>query len=96
VKTAKPWYNEAGDQLEYQSADEAFVGEWINPYLTLYRSLEDNRIIGFAVGGVKGAIEESENYIVDPIKVAEAMDLLKELFNRHDNKPNNEIRSDNP
>lgn len=52
---AEPWYNPHGDCLVYKMANEAGVADRIDELLTIYRSAEDNRPIGFQVKGV-GAI----------------------------------------
>ncbi|MFP4056992.1 MAG: hypothetical protein ACLF0G_09000 [Candidatus Brocadiia bacterium] len=49
---AEPWYNECGDCLEYLCANEAVVADRVDGILTLYRSAEDNRVIGFQLKGV--------------------------------------------
>lgn len=73
-----PWYNVAGDQIEFTWADEAVVGEWINPYFSLHRSAIDNRIIGFTVEGIRKILEESQ---FKPATTPEELELLKYLIN---------------
>ncbi len=49
---AEPWYNQQGDCLVYKMANEAAVADRIDELLTVYRSAEDNRPIGFQIKGV--------------------------------------------
>ena len=48
----EPWYNPYGDCIVYKMADEAAVADRIDELLTIYRSAEDNRPIGFQIKGV--------------------------------------------
>jgi hypothetical protein len=48
----EPWYNPDGDCIVYQMADEAVVAERIDEILTIYRSADDNRAIGYQIKGV--------------------------------------------
>lgn len=52
-----PWYNEGGDQIEYQNKDIAAVAEWIDPFLTILRDYEDNSIVGAVLCEVKHWID---------------------------------------
>ncbi len=54
---AEPWYNPHGDCLVYKMANEAAVGDRIDELLTVYRSAEDNRPIGFQIKGVLAIIQ---------------------------------------
>lgn len=49
---AEPWYNPYGDCIVYKMADEAAVADRIDDLLTIYRSAEDDRPIGFQIKGV--------------------------------------------
>ncbi|MDY7011708.1 MAG: hypothetical protein SVV80_13305 [Planctomycetota bacterium] len=49
---AEPWYNPHGDCIIYQTADEAVVADRVDEILTVYRSAENNRPIGFQIKGV--------------------------------------------
>src|SRR6266545_2635137 len=67
----KPWYNPEGDCIIYQTTDEALVADRIDQSLTIYRSVENGKAIGyqikdvaaivsrFGLGGI--AVEWSEN-----------------------------------
>ena len=55
---AEPWYNPHGDCVVYQTADEAVVRDRIDELLTIYRSGEDNRPIGFQIKGVHAIIRK--------------------------------------
>ena len=50
---AEPWYNPHGDCIIYQTADEAVVADRVDEILTVYRSADDNRPIGFQIKGVR-------------------------------------------
>lgn len=48
----EPWYNPDGDCIIYQTADEAIVADRIDESLTIYRSVETNKAIGYQIKGV--------------------------------------------
>ena len=47
-----PWYNPYGDCIVYKMVDEAAVADRVDELLTIYRSAENNRPIGFQLKGV--------------------------------------------
>lgn len=50
------WYNETGDQLEVLWSDEAYFAQWKNEYLTLLRSVDDEKkIIGIEITNFRRA-----------------------------------------
>ena len=51
----RPWYNPDGDCIVYQMSDEAIVADRIDEVLTIYRSANTNKPIGYQIKGV-GAI----------------------------------------
>lgn len=56
------WYNPHGDCFEFCASDEAVVADRIDEVITIYRSAEDNRPIGFQIKGVAallGALDAS-------------------------------------
>ena len=56
---AEPWYNPYGDCIVYKMVDEAAVADRIlDDLLTIYRSAEDNRPIGFQIKGVAAIIRK--------------------------------------
>jgi hypothetical protein len=55
---AEPWYNSYGDCIVFKMADEAAVADRIDELLTIYRSAEDNRPIGFQIKGVAAIIRK--------------------------------------
>ena len=55
---AEPWYNPYGDCLVYKMANEAAIADRIDELLTVYRSAEDNRPIGFQIKGVLATIRK--------------------------------------
>jgi hypothetical protein len=56
--SAEPWYNPEGDCIIYKMANEASVADRIDELLTIYRSAEDNRPIGFQIKGVNAIIQK--------------------------------------
>ena len=48
---AEPWYNSTGDIIQYKVVDEAYVAEYVDPRLTMYKSAIDRRPIGFELTG---------------------------------------------
>jgi hypothetical protein len=51
-ETPKPWYNPEGDCIVYQMVDEAIIADRIDGVLTIYRSVINNRPIGYQIKGV--------------------------------------------
>lgn len=49
----EPWYNRDGDCVIYQAANEAVVADRIDDILTIYRSANDHRPVGFQIKDVK-------------------------------------------
>ncbi len=54
--SAEPWYNQDGDCLVYKMANEATIADRIDELLTIYRSAQDNRPIGFQIKGIAAII----------------------------------------
>ena len=52
------WYNETGDCIQFQSEQVAIVAERIDDYLTIYRSAEDEKPIGFQLKDVRALIDK--------------------------------------
>lgn len=52
-----PWYNEYGDCIEFQTVDEAVVGDRIDDFLTIYRSAQTDTAIGFQLKDVMALLE---------------------------------------
>lgn len=49
----KPIYSKAGDSVSYFNEDERCFAVQIDPYLTIYYSLQDNtKIVGVKINGV--------------------------------------------
>ena len=53
------WYNAKGDCIEFQTVDEAVVADRIDDYLTIYRSVEKRKAIGFKIKGVRSLMNIS-------------------------------------
>jgi len=51
-----PWYNPHGDCIVYQIEDEAVVADRVDEFLTIYRSAEDDRPIGFELKEVMALV----------------------------------------
>ena len=52
------WYNETGDCIQFQVEQVAIVAERVDDYLTIYRSAEDEKPIGFQLKDVKALINK--------------------------------------
>ena len=53
----EPWYNPAGDCIIYQTSDEAVVGHRIDESLTIYRSAETGKAIGYQIKDVAAIVQ---------------------------------------
>jgi hypothetical protein len=53
---AQPWYNRYGDCVVFHSSEEEGYAERVDDLLTLYRAVEDDRVVGFQVKGVASII----------------------------------------
>lgn len=53
---AEPWFNVAGDCIEYQTVNEAVVADRIDEKLTIYRSVITDKPIGFKIKGVEALL----------------------------------------
>lgn len=53
-----PWYNRDGDCIIHKLANEAVVADRVDALLTLYRSAEDRRVIGYQIKGVLALIHK--------------------------------------
>ncbi len=51
----EPWYNPHGDCIIYQTTNEAIVADRIDEVLTIYRSFETSKAVGYQIKDV-GAI----------------------------------------
>lgn len=56
---ARPWYNRYGDCVVFHASDAPEYADRIDGILTLYRSIEDDSVIGFQIKGVQAIIELS-------------------------------------
>jgi hypothetical protein len=52
------WYNPYGDCVEYQTEQVAIVADRIGEYLTIYRSAETDKAIGFQLKDVKALMKK--------------------------------------
>lgn len=52
------WYNSYGDCIEYQTEQVAIVADRIDNYLTIYRSAESNKAIGFQLKDIKALMKK--------------------------------------
>jgi hypothetical protein len=60
------WYNEEGDCIQFKTMHVATIGERIDDFLTLYKSVEDNKPIGFQLKDIHALISK---YDIDLIAV---------------------------
>lgn len=49
---AEPWYNIAGDCIEYHFEPDEHFADRVDSVLTVYRSLKTRKIVGFQVKGI--------------------------------------------
>ena len=57
-KVGVPWYNPYGDCIMYQTIDVAVVGDRIDEYLTIFRSAEDDKPVGFQIKDVMALLRK--------------------------------------
>lgn len=53
----EPWYNPEGDCITYQTIDEAIVAQRVDEVLTIYRSFENGKAIGFQIKGIAAIVK---------------------------------------
>lgn len=60
VNTFEPFavYNADGDYVEFYAKNEKYYGERINDYVTVYRSIENDEIIGSIIKNVRSLCAE--------------------------------------
>ena len=51
------YYSEAGDCIFYHLEDVGYYAERIDDIVTLYKSDDDKRIVGFQIKGIKALME---------------------------------------
>lgn len=56
----KFFYNEEGDCLQFQLMDMAITRDRIDDYLTVYRSYNDNKPVGFQIKDVRALINKHD------------------------------------
>src|SRR6266498_1334792 len=52
----EPWYNPHGDCIIYQTTNEAIVADRIDEVLTIYRSFETSKAVGYQIKDVAAII----------------------------------------
>jgi len=57
VQPSTPWYNAEGDCILFQSEECACIGERVDDILTILRSAEHGRAVGFQIKGVRALCE---------------------------------------
>ncbi|MEW6684229.1 MAG: hypothetical protein AB1451_15135 [Nitrospirota bacterium] len=57
-RVPRPWFNPFGDCIEFQSESVAVVADRIDDFLTLYRSAENNEVIGFQLKDVTALLRD--------------------------------------
>lgn len=50
------WYNRAGDCLEFHFTEQAYYAERVDGVLTVYRSQDDDALVGCQVKGISALI----------------------------------------
>lgn len=56
------WYNSDGDCIEYQTEQVAVVADRIGAYLTIYRSAETDKAIGFQLKDVNALMKQYDSH----------------------------------
>ena len=94
------FYNETGDQLEVYWKDGLGVAKWINQYVTLMLSIEDEKdVIGVIITNFRSSFEHNgiridSDYEENPITDEEKLELVKQLesfgFNTNKKKEEND------
>jgi len=72
----EPWYNPDGDCIIYQTTDEAIVADRIDESLTIYRSFESGKAIGYQIKGVAAIVKR---FGLDGIQIEWSEDSQHEL-----------------
>ena len=54
-----PWYNPYGDCIQFLTVDQAYVGDRIDEYLTIFRAHDDGRAIGYMLKGVESLLNRT-------------------------------------
>ena len=57
----EPWYNTEGDCIEYQTVNDAIVGDRVDEYLTIYRSVKTNEANGFVMPPISQGVKSVES-----------------------------------
>ncbi len=63
-KKLEPWYNPHGDCIEFQTTHEAIVADRIDNYLTIYRSANTKKPIGFQIKEVHALLDKYKYEVV--------------------------------
>ena len=74
--TPKPWYNSAGDFVEFHFNDQEYHAERIDSFLTIYRSFESKEVVGFKLVSVKAIVQASEKYNLPPTRFSHLLCAL--------------------
>lgn len=53
---SEPWYNEAGDCLNYYLEDCQFYEDRVDDILTVFRCMDDDRFVGVQIKGVSALL----------------------------------------
>lgn len=53
----RPWYNPYGDCLVFHVSEDATYADRVDEVLTLYRSIEDDGVVGFQIKGVQAIMK---------------------------------------
>ncbi len=62
----KPWYNPYGDCVHFRTMPDAYIGDRIDEFLTIFRHHDDDRPIGFQLKGINSLISRLE---IDGIEI---------------------------
>jgi hypothetical protein len=62
---SRPFYSHAGDYLTFFFEDEDHYAERMDEYLTVFRSMEGDRFVGFKLKGVAYLLDAIGDFCVD-------------------------------
>ena len=53
----KPWYNPYGDSVHFRTMQDAYIGDRVDEFLTIFRHHADDHPIGFQLKGIMSLIK---------------------------------------
>lgn len=78
---ARPWYNSYGDCVVFHTSPDEGYADRVDSVLTLYRSIEDDTVIGFQLKDVGAIIDEVDCDAVEVRIKTEDEEVVKVQMN---------------